>query len=285
MNANTNGEATPDEIAETLLREVDQLWSARDQLQNNEQALRTVEAVVDALDRGAVRVARVAEGKVIVEERARRAILLAFRLWKMIDSRAGAMAYRDRVPLKAAVPEGVRMVPGSIARRGSYLAPGVVLMPSFVNIGAFVDQDTMVDTWATVGSCAQVGRRVHLAGGAGIGGVLEPASAVPVVIEDDVFVGSRAMVVEGARIETGAKLGAGVLMTGSTRVFDAETGHELERGVAPAWSVCISAARQRTFPGGDFFLPCLLVIKRLEVGEQHNKLAIQELFRQHGVGM
>ncbi|MEU5673177.1 DapH/DapD/GlmU-related protein, partial [Micromonospora sp. NPDC047753] len=137
--------------------------------------------------------------------------------------------------------------------------------------------------WATVGSCAQIGRNVHLSGGVGIGGVLEPASAVPVVVEDEAFVGSRSIVVEGGRVRRGAKLGAGVILTASTRVFDAETGVELPRGQAPAWSVCVGATRSRSFPGGEFGMPCLLVLRRLAEGQTFDKVAIDELFRSHGV--
>jgi 2,3,4,5-tetrahydropyridine-2,6-dicarboxylate N-succinyltransferase len=177
----------------------------------------------------------------------------------------------------------VRVVPGAIARWGAYLAPGTVLMPSYVNIGGYVDEGTLVDTWATVGSCAQIGKRVHLSGGVGIGGVLEPPNAVPVVVEDDAFIGSRCMVVEGARVRSGAKLGAGAILTASTRVFDAESGEELSRGEAPPWSVCVGSTRVKTFPGGDFGLPCLLVLRRLAEGERHDKLALNDVLREHGV--
>jgi 2,3,4,5-tetrahydropyridine-2-carboxylate N-succinyltransferase len=175
------------------------------------------------------------------------------------------------------------VVPGAIARWGAYIAPGVVLMPSFVNIGSYVDEGTMVDTWATVGSCAQIGKNVHLSGGAGIGGVLEPPSAVPVVIGDDAFIGSRSMVVEGARVRPGAKLGSGTILTRSTVVIDVETGEELPRGEAPPWSVCVGGTRTRSFPGGDFGMPCMLVLKRLPEGSVHDKLALNDILRDHGV--
>ncbi|GJF28400.1 2,3,4,5-tetrahydropyridine-2,6-dicarboxylate N-succinyltransferase [Kitasatospora sp. NE20-6] len=265
--------------------EIDRLWERRDGLGPADTGARdTVVAAVDLLDRGAARVARVdaESGAVRVDERARRAILLSFRVLGMTEGEVGPFRHHDRMPLKTRF-DGVRVVPGAIARWGSHLAPGVVLMPSFTNIGGFVDTGTMVDTWATVGSCAQIGRNVHLAGGAGIGGVLEPAGAVPVVVEDEAFVGSRAMVVEGARVRRGAKLGAGVILTGSTRVFDAVSGEELPRGEAPAWSVCVGATRTKSFPGGDFGMPCLLVIKRLAEGEVHDKLALEALFREHGL--
>jgi 2,3,4,5-tetrahydropyridine-2-carboxylate N-succinyltransferase len=238
---------------------------------------------IDMLERGEVRVARVdqASDQVRVDERARRAILLAFRVLGMTTSSAGPFHYNDRIPVKHRFP-GVRVVPGAIARRGSYHAAGVILMPSFTNVGAFVDSGTLIDTWATVGSCAQIGRNVHVSGGAGIGGVLEPPGAVPVVIEDDCFIGSRSLVVEGARVRVGAKLGAGVVFTGSTPVIDAQSGAELPRGEVPPWSVCVGGTRLKAFAGGEFGLPCLLVVKRLKEGERHDKLAIDALFREHG---
>ena len=175
------------------------------------------------------------------------------------------------------------MVPGAIARWGAYIAPGVVLMPSFVNIGGYVDEGTMVDTWATVGSCAQIGKNVHLSGGVGIGGVLEPPNAVPVVVEDDAYIGSRSMVVEGARVRRGAKLGSGTMLTKSTHVIDVQTGEELPPGEAPEWSVCVGGTRMRDFPGGTFGLPCMLVLRRLPHGSVHDKLALNEILRDHGV--
>jgi 2,3,4,5-tetrahydropyridine-2-carboxylate N-succinyltransferase len=217
-----------------------------------------------------------------VDERAKRAILLAFRLMPMVESHVGDFRYHDRVPLTSRL-DGVRAVAGSIVRWGAYIAPGAVLMPSFVNIGAYVDTGTMVDTWATVGSCAQIGKNVHLAGGVGIGGVLEPPGAVPVVIEDDAFIMSRCMVVEGARVRTGAVLGAGTILSKSTHVIDVETGAELPRGEVPAWSVCVGGTRMRKFEGGEFGMPCVLVLRRLEEGTGHDKAALNEILRDHGV--
>jgi 2,3,4,5-tetrahydropyridine-2-carboxylate N-succinyltransferase len=175
-------------------------------------------------------------------------------------------------------------VPGSIVRWGAYVAPGAVLMPSFVNIGAYVGSGTMVDTWATVGSCAQVGRNIHLAGGVGIGGVLEPPNAVPVVIEDDAMVMSRCVVVEGARVRAGAVLGAGTILARSSHVIDVQTGDELPRGEVPAWSVSVGGTRPRRFPGGEFGLPCVLVLRRLPVGGTHDKATLNEILRDHGIG-
>ncbi|MCQ4040520.1 2,3,4,5-tetrahydropyridine-2,6-dicarboxylate N-succinyltransferase [Streptantibioticus rubrisoli] len=263
---------------------IDELWERRAELSpTNDDARRYVTEALDQLDRGVARVATVSAstGEVVMDERARRSILLAFRVLPMERSQAGPFQYADRLPLKRNFP-GVRMVPGAIARYGSHLAPGCVLMPSYVNVGAFVGPGTLVDTWATVGSCAQIGTNVHLSGGVGIGGVLEPVGAVPVVVEDEAFIGSRSVIVEGARVEQGAKLGAGVLLTASTRVFDAETGAELSRGRAPAWSVCVGSTYTRRLPGGEFGMPCLLVIKRLAEGERHDKLLLDDLFRQHG---
>ena len=264
---------------------LDELWERRAGINSGDTAARAaVTAAVDALDAGEARVAwpDPVTGETVVDERAKRAILLAFRLLPMERSRAGDFQYNDRVPLKTRL-DGVRVVPGAIARWGCYLAPGVVLMPSFVNIGAYVDAGTMVDTWATVGSCAQIGRNVHLSGGAGIGGVLEPPNAVPVVVEDDAFIGSRSMVVDGARVRTGAKLGAGTILTATTHVIDVSTGEELPRGEAPAWSVCVSGTRVRGFPGGDFGMPCVLVLRRLAEGAGHDRLALNEILRDHGV--
>ena len=178
---------------------------------------------------------------------------------------------------------GVRVVPGASARRGSFLSPGVILMPSYVNIGAWVGPNTMVDTWATVGSCAQIGANVHLAGGVGIGGVLEPANATPVVIEDGAFIGSRCMVVEGARVGRNSVLGAGTILNPSIPVIDAQTGEEVSRGHVPDFCVAVSAQRRRDFPGGEFFLPCVLIIKRMDEGESHDKVALNALLREHGV--
>lgn len=264
---------------------IDELWERRSELTpGHTEAREIITSAIDQIDEGKARVAFVdpATDAVVVDERAKRSILLGFKVLDMKESQVGDFYHHDRMPLKTRF-DGVRVVPGAIARWGSYLAPGVVLMPSFTNIGAYVDSGTMVDTWATVGSCAQIGRNVHLSGGVGVGGVLEPPQASPVIIEDDAFLGSRSMVVEGARVRTGAKLGAGTILTSSTRVFDAETGEELARGEAPAWSVCVTANRVKSFPGGDFGMPVLLVLKRLAEGQEHDKLALNDLLREHGV--
>jgi 2,3,4,5-tetrahydropyridine-2-carboxylate N-succinyltransferase len=264
---------------------IDRLWERRAELTPEDAAARAeIVAAVDQVDAGTARAAFIdaGTGEVVVDERAKRAILLAFKVLPMEQSQAGDFRYHDRVPLKTRL-DGVRVVPGAIVRWGAYIAPGAVLMPSFTNIGAYVDSGTMVDTWATVGSCAQIGKNVHLAGGVGIGGVLEPPNAVPVVVEDECMIFSRSIVVEGARVRTGAVLGAGSILTATTHVIDAETGDELPRGEAPAWSVCVNGTRIRKFGGGEFGLPCLLVLRRLPEGSRHDKAELNDILRDHGV--
>jgi 2,3,4,5-tetrahydropyridine-2-carboxylate N-succinyltransferase len=272
-------------VASPLPAAIDELWEQRaDLTPRSVKAQDLVVAAVDMIDAGQCRVAwpDPDTGAVAVDERAKRAILLAFRVLPMVQSQVGDFRYHDRVPLTARL-DGVRAVAGSIVRWGAYVAPGAVLMPSFVNIGAYVDSGTMVDTWATVGSCAQIGKNVHLAGGVGIGGVLEPPNAVPVVIEDDAFIGSRCMVVDGARVRTGAVLGAGTILTKTSHVIDVQTGAELPSGEAPAWSVCVGGTRMRRFEGGEFGLPCVLVLRRLPEGSAHDKTALNDILRDHGV--
>ncbi|HUA40395.1 MAG TPA: 2,3,4,5-tetrahydropyridine-2,6-dicarboxylate N-succinyltransferase, partial [Streptosporangiaceae bacterium] len=270
-------------VPSVLPADIDELWERRADLSPADSLARDlVMMAVDKIDTGKARVAWVdpASGEVVVDERAKRAILLAFRLLPMVQSQVGEFRYHDRVPLTAEL-EGVRVVPGSVVRWGAYVAPGAVLMPSFVNIGAYVDTGTMVDTWATVGSCAQIGERVHLSGGVGIGGVLEPPNAVPVVIEDDALIGSRSMITQGARVGRGAVVAEGVILNPSIPVIDAQTGEELGRGAVPPWSVAISAARARRYPGGEFYVPCVLVIKRLTEGERHDKAQLNAVLREH----
>ena len=267
-----------------LSSRIDALWERRSELTPSDAAARSqVIEAVDLLDSGKARVAYVSAdgGPVVVDERAKRAILLAFRLLPMAVSQVGDFRYNDRVPLKTRL-DGVRALPGSIARWGSYVAPGVVLMPSFVNIGAYVDSGTMVDTWATVGSGAQIGRNVHLSGGVGIGGVLEPPQAAPVVIEDECLIGSRCMVTEGARVRTGAVLGSGTILGPTSHVIDVATGAELPRGEVPPWSVAVGGMRLREFPGGTFGMPAVLILKRLPEGERHSKSELNAILRDHG---
>ena len=276
---------TPVQPASPLPPVIDELWERRaDLTPSDTEARAQVVAAVDMIDAGEARVAwpDPVTDQIVVDQRAKCAILLAFRLMPMVESHVGDFRYHDRVPLTKHL-DGVRAVAGSIVRWGAYVAPGTVLMPSFVNIGAYVDSGTMVDTWATVGSGAQVGKNVHLSGGAGIGGVLEPPNAVPVVIEDEAMIGSRCMVVEGARVRTGAVLGPGTHLGPTTHVIDVETGAELARGEAPAWSVCVGGTRPRTFPGGTFGMSCVLVLRRLSPGIRHDKAALNAILRDHGV--
>ena len=266
---------------------ISELWERRTELNPADvQARDCVFAVIDLLDRGEIRAAEIdpSSDEVVVCEWVKKAILLLFRLCSMEEFEVGPFEFVDRIPLKRDyLKRNVRVVPGASARWGSYLAPGVVMMPSYVNIGARVEEDSMVDTWATVGSCAQIGKRVHLSGGVGIGGVLEPPAASPVVIEDDAFIGSRCMIVDGARIGRGAVVGAGVILNPSIPVIDSETGTEISRGKIPPWCVAVSASRKREYPGGDFFLPCVLVIKRIAEGERHDKAQLNDILRSHGV--
>ncbi len=277
--------AGPAGIATTVPAQIDELWERRTDLTPDDTAARKlITDAVDLIDSGEARVAWIDRhtDKVLVDERAKRAILLAFRVMPMVESRVGDFRYHDRVPLTSHL-EGVRSVAGAIVRWGAYVAPGAVLMPSFVNIGAYVDSGTMVDTWATVGSGAQIGKNVHLSGGVGIGGVLEPPNAVPVVIEDEVTVGSRSMVVMGARIRTGAVLGAGTILTPTTHVIDVESGEELPQGEVPPWSVSVSGIRPRKYSGGEFGMQCVLVLKRLIEGERHDKSMLNDVLRDHGI--
>jgi 2,3,4,5-tetrahydropyridine-2-carboxylate N-succinyltransferase len=262
---------------------VDELWERRSELSHTDgDARAAVVAAIDLIDAGTARVAQVVHDEVIVDERAKRAILLGFKVLEMDRSQVGGFRYHDRIPLKTRL-DGVRVVPGAIVRWGSYLAPGVVLMPSFTNIGAYVDAGTMVDTWATVGSCAQIGKNVHLSGGVGIGGVLEPPNARPVVIEDEAMIGSRSMIVEGARVGRGAVVGSGTNLSASMPVIDVETGKELGRGRIPDWCVAVGGTRLKEFPGGTFGMPAVLVIRRLEPGIRHDKSQLNDILRDHGI--
>ena len=241
---------------------IEKAWSNRELLK--EAATKeAVLAAIDMLDRGEIRVAtQVESGKWEVNSWVKQAILLYFAVSKMRTMNAGEMEYYDKIPLKHNLAErGIRAVPPTTARYGSYIAPGAVLMPSYVNIGAYVDSGTMVDTWATVGSCAQIGKNVHLSGGVGIGGVLEPLQANPVIIEDNCFIGSRAIIVEGAIVEREAVIGAGTVITASTHIIDVTQEHPLTyTGRVPARSVVIPGTYSKHFPAGDYNLPCALII-------------------------
>ncbi|HEV2993627.1 MAG TPA: 2,3,4,5-tetrahydropyridine-2,6-dicarboxylate N-succinyltransferase, partial [Acidimicrobiia bacterium] len=259
---------------------IQELWHHRDDLgavMPEAEARAAVHAAIDQLDSGESRVAERVGDDVVVHEWLKQAILLLFRLSKMDTIELGPFEYADKIPLKHDYEQaGVRVVPGGSARWGSYVGRGAVLMPSYVNIGAHVGAETMVDTWATVGSCAQIGDRVHLSGGVGIGGVLEPPQAAPVFVGDDSIIGSRCIVAEGARVGNGVVLGAGCILTRSIPVIDAESGDELSRGVVPDWCVAVSATRPRRFAGGEFGMACVLVIKRLAEGERHEKAQLNE---------
>ena len=264
---------------------IDELWANRETLDASDgDAVAAVRSAIALLDSGEARVAELGpDGEPVVHQWLKHAILLYFRLSQMETTELGPFEYADKIPLKSDFQaSGVRVVPGASARYGSFLDRGVVMMPSYVNIGARVGANTMVDTWATVGSCAQIGANVHLSGGVGIGGVLEPPQAAPVIIGDEALIGSRCIVAEGARVGDGAVLGAGCILTASIPVIDAQTGEELSRGVVPPWSVAVSATRPRTFPGGEFGLPCVLVLKRLVEGERHDKAALNDVLRDHG---
>jgi 2,3,4,5-tetrahydropyridine-2,6-dicarboxylate N-succinyltransferase len=265
---------------------IESLWEGRDQLAvDDTEANRHVLEAITMLDRGEARVAEIGpDGSVVVYEWLKLAILLYFRQSEMATIELGPFEYADKIPLKHDFQaSGVRVVPGASARFGSFLDRGAVMMPSYVNIGARVGANSMVDTWATVGSCAQIGANVHLGGGVGIGGVLEPPQAAPVIIEDDCMIFSRCIVVDGARVGQGSVLGAGCILSGTIPVIDVETGQELGRGHVPPWSVAVSATRPRQFPGGEFGLPCVAVLKHLAEGERHDKAQLNSILRDHGV--
>jgi 2,3,4,5-tetrahydropyridine-2-carboxylate N-succinyltransferase len=245
----------------------------------------TTEETIAALDRGEVRVAEKRDGVWVVNEDAKQAILDYFRLRKMEPQELGPFEYHDKIPLKHGYDRlGVRVVPPATARFGAFLSPDVVLMPSYVNIGAWVGPRTMVDTWATVGSCAQIGSDVHLAGGVGIGGVLEPVNARPVIVEDGAFVGSRCIVTEGAVIGEQAILGAGVVITASIPIVDVTGAAPVEyRAFVPPRAVVVPGVRQREFPAGTYGLPTPLIVGWRE--EAHDlKVSLNDALREHGIG-
>ena len=273
-----------------LRSRIEDLWANRDTIDALDPDVgTTVREAIALLDAGDARIAEVESsdtemGEVVVNEWLKHAVLLLFKVSEMATMELGPFEYADKLPLKSGYEAaGVRVVPGASARWGSYLGNGVILMPSYVNIGARVDDGTMVDTWATVGSCAQIGANVHLSGGVGIGGVLEPAQAAPVIVEDEVLVGSRCMITQGARVGRGSVLGEGVILNPGIPVIDAETGDEISRGIVPPWSVAVQAMRSKQFPGGVFGMPCVLVIRRLTPGERHDKAQLNDLLREHGV--
>ncbi len=247
-----------------MSNEIEDLWANRELLAKPE-SVQIVLDVINQLDKGILRVANPPTADAdewTVNEWVKKAILLYFLSQQMKTQEVGIFTFNDKIPLKTNFAEaGVRAVPPAVARYGSYQAPGVILMPSYVNIGAYVDERTMVDTWATVGSCAQIGKDVHLSGGVGIGGVLEPPQAAPVIIEDGAFIGSRCIVVEGARVGKRAVLGAGVTITGSSKIIDVTGTNPVEyKGYVPDNAVVIPGSYTKRFPAGEFNVPCAIII-------------------------
>jgi 2,3,4,5-tetrahydropyridine-2-carboxylate N-succinyltransferase len=244
-----------------LRESVEQAWQNREML-NYLGVLNDVKAVIEELDKGRIRVAEPTENGWKVNEWVKQAILMYFGIQQMQTWSVAPFEWYDKMELKKNYKElGVRAVPHAVARYGAYIAKNVVLMPSYVNIGAYVDEGTMVDTWATVGSCAQIGRNVHLSGGVGIGGVLEPLQASPVIIEDGCFIGSRCIVVEGVRVEREAVLGANVVLTQSTKIIDVSGSSPVEtKGVVPARSVVIPGSYTKKFAAGEYNVSCALII-------------------------
>lgn len=269
----------------TLQQTIENAWDNRDLL-NEEFTQQAIREVIDQLDKGALRTAEPTELGWKVNEWVKKAVILYFPIQKMEVIEVGPFEFHDKMKLKrnyAAL--GVRVVPNAVARYGAFLQKGVIMMPSYVNIGAYVDEGTMVDTWATVGSCAQIGKHVHLSGGVGIGGVLEPVQAAPVIIEDSCFIGSRCIVVEGVRVGKEAVLGAGVILTMSTKIIDITGNNPIEyKGVVPARSVVIPGSYEKEFPAGKYQVPCALVIgKRKESTDK--KTSLNDALREHSIAV
>ena len=264
---------------------IENAWDNREQLteSNVQDAIRKV---IDLLDAGELRVAEPVNDGWQVNEWVKKAVVLYFPIQKMETLEVGIFEYHDKIPLKSGYKEkGIRVVPHAVARHGSYISKGTILMPSYVNIGAYVDEGTMVDTWATVGSCAQIGKNVHLSGGVGIGGVLEPLQAAPVIIEDGVFVGSRCIVVEGVRVEKEAVLGANVVLTMSTKIIDVTGDEPVEmKGRVPARSVVIPGSYTKTFKAGDYQVPCALIIG-VRKESTNKKTSLNDALREYNVAV
>lgn len=240
---------------------IEAAWNDRSLLQNKE-TIQTIEHIIEELDKGRMRVAEPTADGWQVNEWIKKAVILYFPIRKMETKEVGIFEFHDKMKLKTGYEQlGIRVVPPAVARYGAYLSKGVILMPSYVNIGAYVEEGTMVDTWATVGSCAQIGKHVHLSGGVGIGGVLEPVQAAPVIIEEGAFIGSRCIIVEGARVGKEAVIGAGVTITGSSKIIDTTSVERKEyKGYVPPRSVVIPGSYTKKFPAGDFQVPCALII-------------------------
>ncbi len=268
------------------LREIIELaWNDKTLLKQ-ENTQKAIRKVISLLDEGILRVAEPIKNDWQINEWIKKAVVMYFPIQKMETLEAGIFEYHDKIPLKRNYKEkGIRVVPHAVARYGSYISKGTILMPSYVNIGAYVDQGTMVDTWATVGSCAQIGKNVHISGGVGIGGVLEPLQASPVIIEDDCFIGSRCIVVEGVRVKKEAVLGANVVLTMSTKIIDV-TGDEpvITKGVIPERSVVIPGSYTKEFKAGSFNVPCALIIgKRKE--STNKKTSLNDALRENDVAV
>ena len=264
---------------------IEQAWDNRALLQE-ETTTTAIRAVIELLDSGKLRVAEPVADGWQVNEWIKKAVVMYFPIQKMETWEAGIFEYHDKMELKKDyAAKGVRVVPGASARYGAYISSGVIMMPSYVNIGAYVDEGTMVDTWATVGSCAQIGKNVHLSGGVGIGGVLEPLQAAPVIIEDGAFIGSRCIVVEGVHVGKEAVLGANVCLTASTKIIDVtgETPVEM-KGFVPARSVVIPGSYTKKFPAGDFQVPCALIIGQRKASTDL-KTSLNDALRDYSVAV
>ena len=262
---------------------IESAWEDRSLLEKSE-VKEAIREIIDQLDIGRLRVASLKENGWQVNEWVKKAVILYFPIQKMETIELGPLEFHDKIPLKGRYKEkGIRVVPHAVARHGAYVSNGVILMPSYVNIGAYIDSGTMVDTWATVGSCAQIGKNVHLSGGVGIGGVLEPLQAAPVIIEDNAFIGSRCIIVEGARIGKEAVLGANVVITSSTKVIDVSSEKPVElRGQVPERSVVIPGSYTKSFDAGDYQVPCALIIgQRKESTDK--KTTLNKALREHNV--
>lgn len=268
-----------------LQKNIEKAWDNR-ALLKDKTTINNIRKVINLLDEGTLRVAEPISNGWQVNEWVKKAVVLYFPIQKMETIEAGALEFHDKIPLKTGYKEkGIRVVPHAVARHGAYISPGTILMPSYVNIGAYVDEGTMVDTWATVGSCAQIGKNVHLSGGVGIGGVLEPLQAAPVIIEDNAFIGSRCIVVEGVRVEKEAVLGANVVLTGSTKIIDVTGAKPIEmKGVVPSRSVVIPGSYSKDFKAGNFNVPCALIIgKRKE--STNKKTSLNDALREYDVAV
>jgi 2,3,4,5-tetrahydropyridine-2-carboxylate N-succinyltransferase len=265
---------------------IEAAWENRALLEQ-EETRRAIEHVIEDIDKGILRVAEPKDdGTWQVNEWVKKAVVMYFPIRKMETIEVGPFEFHDKMALKKNYAElGVRVVPHAIARYGAFVAPGVIMMPSYVNIGAYVDSGTMVDTWATVGSCAQIGKNVHLSGGVGIGGVLEPLQAAPVIIEDDAFIGSRCIVVEGVRVGKEAVLGANVCLTMSTKIIDVTGPEPVElKGYVPERSVVIPGSYTKSFPAGDFQVPCALIIGKRKASTDL-KTSLNDALREHNVAV